>query len=310
MPRNIACDESASFQSLVIPVAAAVRPSADPEFKLAAARVSYPPNIGGKWSATIPTPLIPVAAAVLPTGQVLMWSASGDTVDPDFGTSPSTTEIGFFDPATGQVSPLGYSGVNASMFCPGVAALPDGRLMINGGSSSSHTTLFNPFGGPQGSWADGPPMNISRGYNSDVALSNGNIFTIGGSWSGTPTSKDGELWSPTGGWQRTGISGSAVLANDLEDEAQGYLQFGDNHAWLFAMPNGRVFQAGPSPQMNFFDPAAGTTTPAGTRGVDPYSINGIAVMYAPGLIFKAGGAQAYSNSDHMASVVNSSDAAY
>jgi galactose oxidase len=68
------------------------------------------------------------------------------------------------------------------------------------------------------------------------------------------------------------------LGPDLVDQAQGYLEFGDDHAWLFAMPNGRVFHAGPASQMNFFDPAARTWTPAGTRGIDPYSINGVAVM--------------------------------
>lgn len=265
----------------------------------------------GQWGATHQSPIIPVASAVLPTGLVMMWSASGDSIDPDFGTAPATTQVAFFDPATGSVSPVEFSGVQASMFCPGVAYLPDGRLLINGGSSSSHTTLFDPFGGPHGSWADGAPMNISRGYNGDVTLSNGNVFTIGGSWSGIVAPKDGELWSPNAGWQLTGISNDTVMGNDLVDQAQGWTEFGDNQVWLFAMPNGRVFDAGPAPQMNWFDPAAGTATPAGTRGDDQYSVNGVCVMYAPGLIFKAGGAQAYTTgSDSGVPLMDASNAAY
>jgi galactose oxidase len=61
------------------------------------------------------------------------------------------------------------------------------------------------------------------------------------------------------------------------------------------MSNGRVFDAGPGSQMYFFDPLAGTYTSAGTRGNDSYSVNGNAVMYAPGKILKVGGAPAYTN---------------
>ena len=77
------------------------------------------------------------------------------------------------------------------------------------------------------------------------------------------------------------------------------------------MPNGRVFHAGPASQMNFFDPAARTWTPAGTRGIDPYSINGVAVMYEPGKIFKAGGAQAYTgDTGQLIGPINASASAY
>ena len=47
---------------------------------------------------------------------------------------------------------------------------------------------------------------------------------------------------------------------DREDAVMGYTYFGDDHVWLFAMPGGRVFDAGPTNQMWMFDPAAGTAT--------------------------------------------------
>jgi hypothetical protein len=63
--------------------------------------------------------------------------------------------------------------------------------------------------------------------------------------------------------------------------------------------------------MYFFDPAAGIYTPAGNRGTDPYSVNGAAVMYAPGKILKIGGAQAYTNnSDVNLTGVNATNSAY
>ena len=274
--------------------------------------MASPSGTGGAWSGTFQSPIVPVAAALLPSGQLLMWSSDDvSTFETDIGTAPSTTLTAFFDPSTGNVSQLMNSGVAADMFCPGIAYLPDGRLLINGGSNSFHTALFDPFSNTNGGWADDAPMNIARGYNSSVTLSNGDVFTIGGSWAGSADPKDGELWSPGNGWQLTGISNSAIMGNDLVDQAQGFTEFSDAHAWLFAMPNGRVFQAGPSSQMNFFDPATGASTPAGVRGDDAYSINGTAVMYAPGKIFKAGGAPAYSGGiDAFPGLVNATAAAY
>jgi galactose oxidase len=250
----------------------------------------------GSWSATVQMPTIPVAAAMLPTGKILVWSSNAPlTFEGDIGDTPSDTLMAVYDPATGTVSPILDAGVEADMFCPSISYLPNGEILVAGGSSSDRTSIYNPFIGQYGTWTNAADLNIARGYNASVTLSNGDIFTIGGSWSGDAGGKDGELWTPGGGWQLTGIPGSIITADDLLDDAQGFTQFGDDHNWLFAMPNGRVFDAGPSNQMYFFDPFAGTYTPAGNRGADPYSVNGNAVMYEPGKILKIGGAPAYTN---------------
>jgi galactose oxidase len=39
-------------------------------------------------------------------------------------------------------------------------------------------------------------MNIGRGYQGMTLLSNGEAFTLGGSWSGGIGGKLGEVWSP------------------------------------------------------------------------------------------------------------------
>ena len=67
------------------------------------------------------------------------------------------------------------------MFCPGTSMLPDGKILISGGSNSSKTTLYNPA---TNAWSAGPDMMIARGYQSNVTTSTGEVFTIGGSWSG------------------------------------------------------------------------------------------------------------------------------
>ena len=266
----------------------------------------------GTWSATVQLPTVPVSAAMLPTGKVLVWSSNMPaSFEGDIGHTPSTTLTALYNPATGAVSPLMDSGaVEADMFCPSISFLPNGEILVAGGSSSYHTSIFNPFLG-LGAWANDADLNIPRGYNASVTLSNGNLFTIGGSWSGASGGKDGELWSPAVGWQLTGIPGSLITADDLLDKAQGVTFYGDDHNWLFAMPNGRVLDAGPGSQMYFFDPLRGAYTSAGTRGDDAYSINGDAVMFAPGKILKVGGAPAYTNKPEAGfDGINSSNSAY
>jgi galactose oxidase len=252
---------------------------------------SQDPYKFGAWSVTVGLPVIPIASALLPNGNIIAWSSNEpNTFESDIGHAPSRTLATLFNPITGQVSPLLDTGLAADMFCPGLAYLPDGRIMVNGGSSSYHTAIYDPFLGTFGTWYDAADMNIARGYNSSVTLSNGNVFTIGGSWSGSQL-KNGELWVPGRGWTDTGIA--PLVADDPIDQAVGYTFYGDNHPWLFAMPNGRVFDAGPPANMAWFDPLTGASTPAGNRGDDAYSMNGIAVMYAPGKILKAGGAPTY-----------------
>lgn len=250
----------------------------------------------GRWSATIAFPNIPVSAAVLPTGKLLTWSSYQPFFfEGDIGTAASKTYVSVYDPTTGAITPGIENSMMADMFCSGLAYLTDGRIMVNGGSSSYHTAVYTPS---TQTWVSGRMMNIARGYNSTVTLSTGEAFTIGGSWAGDGTPKDGEVWKAGQGWRQTGISEDNILGIDPIDTAQGYISEGDDHPWLFAAPNGRVFHAGPSPQMNWIDTKGnGSITPAGTRADDPYSINGIAVMYQPGKIFKTGGQPSYSNAD-------------
>jgi hypothetical protein len=273
-----------------------------------------PADVAGSWSVTYQLPIIAVAAAMTATGGILVWSSNTQlSYETDIGTAPSNTLMALITPSTGAVSPALDSGVQADMFCPGIAILPDGRVLVDGGSSSSHTSLYDPFNCPNGTFTDNAPMNIPRGYNSAVTLSGGSVFTIGGSWAGDANqTKDGELWTAAGGWQLTGISGGLVYGPDVVDQAQGFAQFGDDYQWLFAMPGGRVFDAGPANQMWFFDPAAGTAVSAGTRGNDPYSTNGICVMYDVGKIFKAGGAPGYTEDDTNppTGTINATNSAY
>lgn len=132
------------------------------------------------------------------------------------------------------------------------------------------------------------------GYQSSTIISDGRIFTIGGSWSGPRGGKDGEIYDGTT-W--TNLPGAEV-APILTQDAGGIFR-SDNHAWLFPWFENSVFHAGPSSAMLWYNVSgAGSWTAAGTRASDPDSMCGSSVMFdaVNGLILTAGGSPSYQDS--------------
>jgi galactose oxidase len=241
----------------------------------------------GVWGAPIGFPLVPASAAQLPDGRLLTWSAYQTH---NFGGS-GRTQTAIFNPADGTVSQRTVTETGHDMFCPGTALLPDGRVLVNGGSDSGKTSIYNPA---TNAWTTAATMNIPRGYQGTTTLADGRVFTLGGSWSGGQGGKNGEVWSAAGGWQRlSGVPVTPILTED----PQGVYR-ADNHGWFFTWTGNRVFHAGPSRQLNWIGTAGtGSTTAAGTRGDDTHAMNGNAVMYEAGKILTVGGAAAYQDAD-------------
>ena len=145
-------------------------------------------------------------------------------------------------------------------------------------------------------------MTTERGYQASATLSDGRIFTIGGSWSGGyggttgVPHKAGEVFSAATGWRA--LPGADVVPMLTDDANPNGDYRKDNHAWLFAWSGGSVLQAGPSRAMNWYTTTGtGGVTPAGTRGDDTDAMNGNAVMYDAGKILTIGGAPSYEQSD-------------
>jgi hypothetical protein len=251
------------------------------------------------WTPVISLPVTPIAIANLPNGNLLMWSAFAPySYEGDIGNAAGQTYTGVFNPATETSTDVLVTNTGADMFCPGIAVLPDGRVLVNGGSSSPKTSIYSPTAN---AWTAAAEMNVPRGYEADTLLSNGDVFTLGGSWSGGEGGKSGEIWSAAGWTLYSGIPETNIVGPD----PQGIYR-GDNHLWMFAQSNGAVFQAGPSAQMNWITTAgSGSITSAGNRGTDPYSINGNAVLYDIGKILKVGGAPAYQQSTGTTYATNS-----
>ena len=248
------------------------------------------PDGSGEWGPIIDLPLIPVGAANLPNGRVLIWAAHDEL---NFAGGRGETETAIFDPATGKAPQKTITENQHDMFCPGTSNLIDGRILINGGRSSEKTTIYNYA---NDSWKADQNMSIPRGYQANTVLPDGSVFTIGGSWSGGRGDKDGEVWTEGSGWRLTkGIPVDPIL--DGISDPQGVYR-SDNHAWLWTASNGKVFHAGPSTEMHWFDTSGdGSHTRAGTRGDDESARSGTTVMYDAGKLLKVGGSTSYSSGD-------------
>ncbi|MEU3922781.1 discoidin domain-containing protein [Streptomyces sp. NPDC029004] len=252
-------------------------------------RLSGPadPAVHGAWGRLTGFPLVPVATAVLPNNKLLAWSAYA--ID-RFGGSNGYTQTAIMDLATGRITQRRVDNTGHDMFCPGIALLADGRVLVTGGSNAARASIYNPA---TDEWTSTADMNIARGYQAMTLLSNGDAFVLGGSWSGGTGGKDGEVWSAaTGTWRRLpGVPATGTMTADPQGPYRA-----DNHQWLHATSNGRVLHLGPSKQLNWISTAGdGSITPAGTRADSADAMNGNAVAYDIGKLLTLGGATAYEN---------------
>lgn len=169
------------------------------------------------------------------------------------------------------------------------------NIVVTGGDTSAAASVYLTEG--DGAWQKLPDMGMSRGYQSSVALSDGNIFQIGGSWNDDETKrggKDGEIFDLNGWSPRPGAKVEPMITGDVAGVYRA-----DNHAWLFAWRGSTAFQAGPSKQMHWYSTTGeGDVTDAGARGDDNDAMCGTATMYdaMQGKILTVGGAPDYEGS--------------
>ncbi|CBY00232.1 similar to galactose oxidase precursor [Plenodomus lingam JN3] len=267
--------------------------STDKRFDVIRLYVPPAPAANGAWSDLIRLPVIPVAAYVVPENptaqRLLVFSSWGAD---SFGGEGGRTQFADYNFNSGAVSPRTVADTKHDMFCPAISSLQDGRILIQGGSDAAKTSFYDP---KTNAFSAGPDMEMARGYQTSVTLSDNRIFTIGGAYSGPRRSKDGEVYDPAS--NRWTALPDAKVAPMLTTDAEGIWRE-DNHAWLFAWKNGSVFQAGPSKAMNWYGTSGlGTQTAAGIRDPIDDAMCGTFVMYEPGKILSAGGSPDYTNSD-------------
>ena len=243
-----------------------------PAFQAAAIPEDY--AILGQWGSVISwTPHIPVSAASLPDGRILTFASNQRT------TFPSGVEFTYaatWNPATGQF--LEFNNSSHDMFCAGIAMLPDGRVIVNGGRNT--VVLASIFDYRNNTWTRLQNMNDPRWYNTTVALPDGNVFTASGSGGSGTT----ERWNSGTGWSRlTGVNWNNVIAEP------GYINIW--HPFVTLAPDGRLFHFGPTETMHWIT-YSGAGTLANSGNVVPgahYPKEGCWVMYDQGRILVAGG---------------------
>lgn len=246
----------------------------------------------GVWGPTLDMPITAAAGAhgfgADGRHNIMLWSAWSD--DRFFASPGGKTFTATWDPYLHDIVETNVTNTFHDMFCPGISMDINGHIVVSGGADSQKTSIYD---GTQ--WTPGGDMNLHRGYHASTTLSNGKIFTIGGSWSGGSNApKDGELYDPaTQSWRiLSNIKSDVIHTVDIPLR-------NDNHAWLFGWKNGTVFHAGPSKNMFWFTTHGdGGVKNASFRADDLDSTSGNAVMFdaVKGKILTFGGQEYYDGS--------------
>ena len=224
-------------------------------------------DVIGQWSLVAPLPYYPVHTHMLPTGKVMIWQG--------LGVSGGVSGGDAWDPANQSVSSLSKPDYN--VFCSGHSFLADGTLFVAGGHISnfvglSRASTYNPF---TDEWSNLPNMNAGRWYPTTTVLANGDVLVVSGYIDPTigVNTLPQVFQVATGTWRSLT---NAQLAQQP-------------YAMMLLAPNGRVFDAGPTPTTRYLDTSGtGAWSFVANRvgGVRDY---GSAVMYAPGKVLVMGG---------------------
>ncbi len=252
------------------------------------------PSAVGSWSSVIEWPFVPTSAAQLPDGRILTW-ASNET--DAFPTGNLYTHTGTYNPSDGTFA--SYPNRRHDMFCAGSSMLIDGSVLVAGGNPSLRQT--SRFDGQ--SWRAEPNMANSRWYGTMVTLAEGEAFATFAKRAGSSA----ELWQDNAGWSGLPRASMATLEREqnLLNSVGGSAAAGQWFAFMHLAPNGRVFHAGPTPSMHWFDTdGLGGVQSAGTRlGESRARQFGSSVMFDEGQLLVSGGADLRMNPASAASAM-------
>jgi len=206
----------------------------------------------GQWQ-TLQThmPINPVHAALMHDGRILIVSGSGNY-------PPNTNfAMAVWDTATNTVT---TQPVTWDMFCNGMSVLPDGRVLVVGG-----TLQYDPFFGwkrtaaydpATGKFVDMQDMAHGRWYPTTTELGDGRLLTFSGLDENGSTNPQVEIYKLGVGWSSPF---TAPWTPPL-------------YPRLHLIPNGKVFYSGSTTESRYFDPSTNswsgvlaTTKYGGTR---------------------------------------------
>jgi Galactose oxidase-like, Early set domain/Divergent InlB B-repeat domain/Galactose oxidase, central domain len=212
----------------------------------------------GRWDPPFSTPVVAVHMHELTTGKVLLWGDTGDAQLWGAGT-------GF------TLVPKPYR-----IYCTGHSFMPDGRLLVVGGTSPDtrgqrKAVVFNVA---SSSWSTSGSMAQGRYYPTITTLPDGSLLAVSGHDTNKTVVTIPEVTTPTG-WRRL-TTAPLSIPNPY-------------YPPMFVAPNGKVFLAGFTQPSQYLDVAGtGHWTPVASRN-ETNRVMGSAVMYAPGKVLYVGG---------------------
>lgn len=213
----------------------------------------------GKWSLnSTPAPVRAVHAALLKNGHVLLIQGSGNDPNLFAANTFTTTE---WNPVanTFRTIPTPYD-----MFCSGHAALPDGRLLVAGGTTaypvgdtqykgSKESYAFDPT---THAYVKAPDLAEGHWYPTLVNRGDGTMIVVGGVDDNAVLQSNYQVFDPAGN------SGAGSLTAQ-----QPTAQFFATYPALHLLADGRFFYSGVSTfgvggePPGFWDATANTFTP-------------------------------------------------
>jgi N-acetylneuraminic acid mutarotase len=209
------------------------------------------------------------AATLLPNGKVLI---AGGNAGPG-GNWNAMASAELYDPATGTFSATGSMGTGREY--PTATLLPNGEVLIVGGSGDTSAELYDPATGtfsPTGS------MGAARSYPTATLLPNGKVLIAGGTESSWTPMASAELYDPDiGTFAAAGNMGEARYAHTAT-----------------LLPNGKVLIAGgsgdsftPIASAELYDPATGIFSITASMETPRYQQT--ATLLPNGTVLLAGG---------------------
>ncbi len=189
----------------------------------------------------------PIHVALMHNGKILVTSGSGNCPASQSGC-PSGPPYGGGNHSGAVVLDVGGSSITQlsigyDIFCNGMTALPDGRILIVGG-----TIAYDPFEGSQQSTIFDPANNSFTGqqnmahgrwYPTVIMLGDGRIMAFSGTNENGSTNNAVEFFTAGSGW--SGQS-TAPWTPPL-------------YPRLHLLPNGKVFASASQPNSHLFNPA-------------------------------------------------------
>lgn len=220
------------------------------------------PHVTGQW-VTLPyqMPINPISATLLSTGQVLIVAGSeNDAKNNSEGAESYRAAV--WDPTGTTESSVVVQSLTYDVFCSGVAALPDGRALVVGGTSDysfkgeNRASIFDPA---SGRFVQSQSMVDGRWYATALALGDGRIMAISGLTLSGGTSRTVEIYDLTNAGAGWTAPTSVPFTPPL-------------YPRMALLPSGRVFYSGQGSGSNanswIFNPTTGSWTSSAPTTID------------------------------------------